>query len=59
MSCKYNGRYFSTNGTSSSNLPILSEPEPPAPPNHEEEEDDEEEEEEEEEDEAAELMIKF
>ena len=49
MSCKYNGRYFSTNGTSNSNLPTVSEPAPPAPPNQvvgaeEEEEEDEEEE---------------
>jgi len=34
------GRYFSTKGTSSSNLPAKEEPPapPPAPPNHEEDE---------------------
>jgi len=46
ISCKYIGRYFSTKGTSSSNLPARAEPPPPAPPNQEEEEAEEEEEEE-------------
>lgn len=45
MSCKYIGRYFSTKGISSSNLPARAEPPPPAPPNQEEEDAEEDEEE--------------